>query len=184
MQSSPLCSSTHSALNLNSIESWEQRKDDRLRWRRMCGVEQGKAGRGGNPHGHPRHTGRGDGRVPCHREQGWMPRANNGGLPHDHRLQQYQLPLQPTATTYSSQVWDSSSLKISSKRIVLLSLRYETTKQFWHPYKLFTLCQGLTSNSLLPTTPHTHPELLTTLCQHSTYFNFRIVTLKRSSTEQ
>lgn len=158
MQPSSLCSSTHSALNLNIIESWEQRKYGRLQGGIMCGEEQGKAGRGGSPHQHPRHVEEGDSRVPSSMEQGWMPKANVGRLPHDHRPQQYQYSsLQPTATTkaYSSQVWIAPP---SKERIVLLCLRDETAKQFWHRNNLFTL----SIRSLPPTAcyPQLHALIL------------------------
>lgn len=64
----------------------------------------------------------------------------------------------------------------------LLLLRGETAKQFRHLNNLLTFPS--VANSLISTTLCTHPELLRTTWQTSTRFNFRSVSLKRSSTKQ
>lgn len=67
----------------------------------------------------------------------------------------------------------------SAERIVLLCLRDGITK---HNQPI--ICSLFPSDACLQQPPQTHPGLLATICQHSTYFNFRNITLKRSTTKQ
>lgn len=70
----------------------------------------------------------------------------------------------------------------SKERRTLLFLRGETAKQFWTSIICSPFPGG--AKSLIATTLCTQPELLRTIWQTSTCFNFRSVALKRSSTKQ
>lgn len=153
MQSSSFPSSTLSALNLNGIESWEQRKGWHILMRQNVGLEQGKeAGE------------RGHISIPGIRKEEKQ-RTISHGVRMNARSHQYlSLQLGATAGAHCSQGWDEASLKRGE-----LCCSSGVKQPNNSGTSIISSPFSWGANSLIPTTLCTQPELLRFIWQISRF---------------